>query len=435
VGNYSNFRKIPKRYQIAAAGWASRFFMGFAQIISISILLDYLGTDLYAVFAIITGLQGWFALADCGVGSSLQNYISEARANNEDDVLLNSSAIIVSLVLLVVVCVVFVCISPLLQYLLLHKIAPSMAISQYYLMISVGIVCIATNIFGISYRVLFANHKGYWAYFYQGVGPIISVVSIIVMKYANVVQYRLLVALLSWLLPQMIVSLFSYVQVFSFQGVLKHINFQIIKLLLVRGIKFWGFAIAAAFTLLIDYVVMAQTLTAKDIAIYNILFKVFNLILFVYSAVLTAVWPEIAELFVKKQWAQANKILVKNMLIGVFFVATCALLFLFAKDLLMHILAPRTNLTLPITVIILFGIYAVIRVWTDSYAVALQSQNQLKIFWIYVPIQAILSFFGMYFFSLHYGLNGILTGLILSFVLTASWILPVSYFKRKSIYM
>jgi hypothetical protein len=101
----------------------------------------------------------------------------------------------------------------------------------------------------------------------------------------------------------------------------------------------------------------------------------------------------------------------------------------------MHILAPRTNLTLPITVIILFGIYAVIRVWTDSYAVALQSQNQLKIFWIYVPIQAILSFFGMYFFSLHYGLNGILTGLILSFVLTASWILPVSYFKRKSIYM
>jgi O-antigen/teichoic acid export membrane protein len=435
VINSFNLKKIPGRYQVAAAGWVSRFFMGFSQLISISILLSYLGTDLYAVFAIIIGLQGWFALADCGIGSSLQNYISEARANNEDDAVLLSNATVVSFILLIVVCAVFICISPWLQYLLLHKIALTLATSQYYLLISVGIVCIATNIFGISYRILFANHKGYWAYFYQGIGPIISVISILVVKYSNIVKYRLLIALLSWLLPQLIVAMFSYVQIFPFRNLFKHINFQIIRSLLLRSMKFWGFAIAAAFTLSIDYIVMTQTLTTKDIAIYNILSKGFGLILVVYTAVLTAIWPEIAELFIKRQWLHANKILIKNMLLGMFFVAICSILFLFARDLVMFILVPKTNLILPVTTTVLFGFYALIRVWTDSYAIALQSQNYLRIFWIYVPIQAILSFFGMYFFSLHYGVNGVLLGLILSFLLTASWVVPVCYYKRKNIYI
>jgi O-antigen/teichoic acid export membrane protein len=435
VSNYLDLKKIPKRYQIAAVGWLSRLFTGFSQIISIAILLDYLGTDLYAVFAIMIGLQGWLALADCGIGSSLQNYISEARANNKDINVLLSNAVIVIWVLLVVVCLIFICISPLLQYLLLHKIVPALARSQYYILMSAGVVIIATTVFGISYRVLFANHKGHWAYFYQGVGPLVSVFAIVMIRHMNILQYRLLAVLMSWLLPQLIVSFFSYAHSFPFKNVFKHIDYRLIKLLLIRGAKFWGFSASAAFVLLMDYIIMSQTLTAKDITIYNILFKGFNMILFVYSAVLTAIWPEISEMFIKKQWVQANRILITNMLLGIFFVAACALLFLFARNFVMLILAPKTNLILPVTTIILFGFYAIIRVWTDSYAVALQSQSYLKVFWLCVPLQAVLSILGMYFLSLYYGLNGILLGLILCFLLTVSWILPTIYFKRKVIYI
>lgn len=433
--NYLNIiNKIPRRYQVAAAGWISRFFMGFSQIISIAILLNYLGTNLYAVFALFIGLQGWFVLADCGVGSSLQNYISEARANNKNLHLLLSNAAIVIWIMLIVISLMFVCVSPFLQYLLLHKIAPELAVSHSYLLILAGVLFIATTVFGISYRIFLANHRGYWAYFYQGIGPVFSVLAIILIKHLDIEHFKLPMVLLAWLFPQFLASFFSYLHSFPLKNVLQYLDLKTIKEMLLRGIKFWMFAVSGAFTLLMDYIIMSQTLTDRDIVIYNILFRGFCLILFIYTAILTAIWPEMSELFIKKQWIKANGILRNNMIIGMFFVIFCSMLFLFFRHYVISILAPKSTLVLPATAIILFGVYAVTRVWSDSYATALQSQNYLKIFLIYVPVQAVISVVGMYFLSLHFGLNGILLGLILCFLVTSVWLLPIIYFKRKVFY-
>lgn len=424
-------KKIPKRYRMASAGWVSRFMLGFSQIISISILLTYLGTDLYAVFVTLIGLQSWFLLVDCGVGSSLQNCISEARANNQSDKEYLYNAVIISLALLVAFCLLFTFISPFLQYYLLHKIAPSLARSNYYLLITVGIIFIATNVFAISYRVLYANHKGHLAYFYQGVAPAISVVAVLIIKYINFEHNKLLISILGWLLPQLFVALVSYFRSFSFTEAAKHYNIKIIKAIMFRGVKFWGYSIFLSFVLVSDYIVMSQTLAVRDITIYNILAKGLAMILVIYTSVLTIIWPEIAELFAKKQWEIANRILTKNILLGVIFVSLCALMFYLFKHIVMLFLAPKMNLTLPSISIFLLGIYAVIRVWTDSYTVALQSQNHLRIFWLYIPVQALIAIVSMYYLSIYFGLNGIFLGLILSFLSTSSWILPVYYFKIK----
>ncbi len=432
---YNNLKKIPIYYQIAAVGWGCRFVSSILQIIAIRILLNYLGQELYASFAIITGLQLWFLLVDGGIGSSLQNYISEARVNNSCQAKLNSNVAAMSVIFLVIISLIFICISPLLQRLLFHKINPILSVSEYYILTFAGVVYIATNIFGISYKVMLANQRGHLAYIYQNVGIIFSVISVILVSHINIVKYRLIITLACWLLPQMFISLFCYLKIFSFNHVVRYFDFQIIKLICIRGLKFWVFAIMSTFALSLDYIIMAQTLTAKEVTLYNILSKGFNLVLSIYTMVLTAIWPEVAELFIKKRWVAANQILIKNMFIGMLFVIIATLFFIFVKRYIMLVLAPGSNLELPSFVIYLFGFYAVTRVWVDTYSTALQSQNHLQIFWRYLPIQAGLCFFGMYCFSLYYGLNGILIGLILSFVLTSLWILPCTYFGRKKYYI
>jgi len=87
--------------------------------------------------------------------------------------------------------------------------------------------------------------------------------------------------------------------------------------------------------------------------------------------------------------------------------------------------------------IIIFGFYYLIRIWTDTYAMVLQSVSILKPFWILVPIQALISLFGQIYFVRMYRLNGILYGLILSFLLTVSWGLPyyaIKYIFKKESY-
>jgi hypothetical protein len=62
----------------------------------------------------------------------------------------------------------------------------------------------------------------------------------------------------------------------------------------------------------------------------------------------------------------------------------------------------------------------------------LLSVNILKPFWILVPIQALISIFGQIYFAKIYGVDGILYGLILSFLLTVTWGLP--YYTKKYIF-
>lgn len=426
-------QKIPSHYIVAVSGWLSRLVVGASQIYSVSIVLGYLGVRLYAVFAIILGLQGWFLLADYGLGASLQNYISEARANNKDIkfLLINSAAIIMGLLL--VTSVVFILLSPIIQYYLLRKIAPELASSQYHTVLSIGLICIATTLFGVAYRVLFAIHKGYWVYFYQGIGSIISVAAILFIKYLNINDNRLFIIFLGWLLPPLMISLLSYSQIFIQKTMLKYLDIKLIKQLLVRGFKFWSFAVANALTVYIDYIVMAQTLGETDITIYNILSKGFGVIFFAYDALLTASWPILSELFIKKRWNSIEQVLNKNIYIGIFFVIIFTATFVFARSFVMSILASGKNIQLPIATIILFGIYAMIRIHTYAYSMALQSQNCIKVFWVCVPIQATLNAIGMFFFSSRIGVNGILLGLIMSFILTASWALPFTYYKRKKL--
>lgn len=423
-----------KYYLVAASGWGSRLISGFAQIISISIVLSYLGSDLYAVFAVVIGLQSWFALADLGIGSSLQNYISEARVNNQSTNQLLSNASLIIFALLTLFSVLFILISPLLQYALFHKIAANLAFSQFYILATSGVLQIITALLSISYRVFFAEQRGYLSYLYQAIGPIFSVLAIWLIKYINVSSdSRLFLILLCWIVPQLIITATGFIHTFPVKGIFRNFNSQIVKQLMKRGIKFSGFALFAALTLALDYVVMTQTLNTKEIVIYNILFKGFSFIYFIYSAVLTAVWPEMAEMFLKKEWQKATKTLYKNIILGIAFIIICTLLFIFARHFIITILAPKQSILLPFAAICFFGIYYIIRIWTDTFATALRSYNYLKVFLFVIPFQALLSISGMLYFSKHYGLNGIIFGLSLSFLLTVAWILPLCYYKTRKI--
>ena len=74
--------KIPNHLIIAGSSWLSKIVIAGVQVASISYLLSILGEEKYAVFNLLTGLLVWCSAVDFGIGTGLQNYISECRAKD-----------------------------------------------------------------------------------------------------------------------------------------------------------------------------------------------------------------------------------------------------------------------------------------------------------------------------------------------------------------
>ena len=104
--------------------------------------------------------------------------------------------------------------------------------------------------------------------------------------------------------------------------------------------------------------------------------------------------------------------------------------------LLPHIikfLAPKFELEIQMGTIAVFGAYIALRIWSDTFSTALQTMSNLSELINCLSLQVLISISAQYVFSLRFGVNGILYGLMASFVLTTAWILPLLYRHTRSI--
>src|SRR5690606_13929636 len=61
---------------VVLSAWGSRLVAAFSTIYSLRVLSQSLSPPEYAVFVVMAGLVGWFALTDLGIGYAAQNAIT-----------------------------------------------------------------------------------------------------------------------------------------------------------------------------------------------------------------------------------------------------------------------------------------------------------------------------------------------------------------------
>lgn len=420
-----SFNRIPTHLIVAASAWGSRVITALIGIISIRTLLLYLGEERYAVYAIVYSLTGWFALCDLGIGPAIQNFISECRARNENYSRYLKAALQVICALFVVFFILLFCSSGLIQSKLLSNYLSIDTLRDFNIILIIGSVLILTVFANIVYRIYYALQKGYISNILPAIASIISMSAIVIINRYYPVKGNILIALLAFTLPQLIMASIPFTKIFK--TVIRDIfsiDTGIIKELMTRALKFGGFAFMAALTLQIDYIIMSQTVNATGITTYNILNRIFSLFIFIHSAVILAAWPVFSELNIKSEFSIIKKMISKYIVFGfaIIFFGTCV--FYIFSETIIGILAPETDIKPTLIIFALFALYYALRVWSDTFAAFLQSVNVLRIFWIYVPIQALISIAGQYFLSIKFGIDGIILGLIISFILTACIVLP-----------
>jgi len=408
---------------VTIASWISRFIQIIAQLILIKIITSLINVNEYAVYTLMTGLTGWIMLSDFGLGTSLQNYISELRAQNHryNDFIFTTINIVI--ILFIVFLIIFVLFSNSLGSLYLNQYTFLAKIDKSNIFFYSIITMLWISLSSIIYKIWYAEHKGYLSNIMPALGSLCSLAFLYsAQKY--VLNLSLINVLLISLIPQAIFSFYFLSQLYYSLYKKSSFKLEIAKKLLSRGKSFFGFALLSAFVLQIDIIIISQYLSAEEIIQYTTILKFFTLGFFLYSSFLLAIWPIFSELLAKKDFLEVQKKLNFFIPLGVLYIIIFSLILYFTFPFIVEVLIKNTVISMNIYLTILFCIYFAIRIWTDSYAIVLQSMSYMQPFWKSIPLQALLSVFLQIFFVQYFGIYGVLYALILSFLLTVSWYLP-----------
>lgn len=415
---------VPDYVLVAASSWLSRLLTTAISLVSIRILLDTLGVEHYAAYAVLMGAVSWFMLADLGSGQSLQNYISEARATKQDytqDILATAAITLVVVILGVALVVVFG------GWPAIHMLSQFQFLTdkdKYLSFTTVASLVILTAGGSIIYRIWYAEHKGYMANIAAALAAVIALSGIYYVAKSDV-ENKLLWCLIAANAPMAVLPVSSLlVRVWSTTRVSAESVRESAKKILHRGSNFWLFNIAAAAVFQIDYIVLSQFAPADQIVVYNIGAKIFAVMGFMTGAVLQAFWPVCAEAVVKGDWQRIKSFTIRYLLWSITGVIVFTTLFSMFSIQIASIFSSHGLVTIPTSFIILLGVMYVIRVWTDVFAVILQSMNDIKMLLIWAVMQATIGLGFQILLVPKYGIYGTVTALCLSWLLTVSWLLP-----------
>jgi O-antigen/teichoic acid export membrane protein len=423
---------LPTHLLVAASAWISRAVLTLTQFAVVRIALSGLGLEKYAVFMLLTSLTGWFSLSDFGVGASIQNYISEARANGRPYNDFVAAGGIVAALLLFLTIVILYFASPFIAPLFLKQFLFLDGEEKSKLFFVTGALSIGAGLGGVVYKIWYAEQKGHLSNIVPAAASLCGLVGLVFVKHMNFAN-GLFLSLLAYMVPTTLFPLISlaWKELRNLRECLSIDNLlYTCRLALKRGIRFWCFTVMAAGVLQIDYVIMSQFLVPRDIATYSISTKVFGLAFFIYNAILLALWPVFSEHIAKKQWERVIHYLKEYLVFGLVFMLVCTFALIWLMPVVVGLLSPRENIIVPLGFIILLGGYQMLRVWTDTFSTLLQSMNELSPLWLFVPLQAFISGGLQWYLTPRLGIYGVLCGLIGSFVFTVSWGLPVAVKRR-----
>jgi len=398
------------------------------QIAIVRILLNSLGLENYAVFMLLTGLVGWFALVDMGIGVSVQNYISELRAKNQPYRALIAAGGILAMLLLFGTVIMLYFISPHIAPLFLKQFSFLSDAEKTKLFFLTGALSIGSGVGGIIYKVWYAEQKGYLSNIVPAVASGVGFIGLLLVRQAPVGE-RLFLSLTVFMTPTAFLPLAALVCQQLMNGPQHYLGtefFSIVVQIMKRGLRFWLFALMAAGVLQIDYIVMSQFLDSHAITSYSISTKIFSFGFFIYSAILLALWPIFAEHIARRQWDAIRQYLKKYLIFGFIFMFVYTALLVWLMPVAVRVLAPKENIVIPLGFILVLGAYQMLRVWTDTFSTLLLSMNDLAPFWILVPLQALISAGLQWILAPRFGIYGIVWGLIGSFVCTVAWGLPLA---------
>lgn len=426
--------KLPPYIISSAVNWLSKLINAGMQILIIPLLIRFLGIHDFALYNFILGVIGWFALCDLSTGIFCQNKITKMGVDHIDDSEIIAYSFYLNIFLIIAFSLLMLLVSPLIYKLFLVKLYGGS--SQYLLVVWIiaSTLYLANMVFQNTIKVFYVKDLAFKVNLLNLIVLTASFSAIYVMVHFDFTM-RLLWVILASVVPILITNFLLYLSLVDAKIRLEFSRFKQFALETIYEARhFFLFGLNAALVLQLDYFIIAYFLSPQDLIQYNFCAKVFAAAFYFFSIVLLNYYPESTRLVYSGKWNGVKKQMKFLILFGWFLIVLCSLFMIIAKVYLIKYFF-QNKVLLQDSIIIGFGSYYLIRVWTDYFAMLLAGLERAKEMFHYTIFQAIISIIAQVILVRYFGLLGIMLGLTVSFLATVAWLIPrkVYQIRKESI--
>lgn len=385
--------------------------------ILVPLTINYLNQEMYGVWITLLSLLSWFSFCDIGLGNGLRNKLTECLSNND----IKNAKKYVSTAYISIFTIVMVIFIPLLiviQFVSWNKVLNTDAVSNGEI---IKLVYIVTIFFLINFVVSIINQI-YYAYqksmlvgFIQITQNIIMLLAILLIRNLpnKSIVYLGLIYGISTLTTNVAFSIMFFSKNKEIRPSIKDFSKEKVFDILSLGMKFFVMQISAIIIFTTDNILITQLIGPEYVTKYNIVQKIFGVLMMVHAILITPLWSAYTEAYTKKDYAWIKKILLKLKLLMVP-ITGIALIIYILFDFIMKIWI-KQSLNIPKSLVILVAIYTLVSIWNNIYAYFLNGIGLLKVSLNLSIIGAIINIPLAIYFAKNLGLG--MQGIILSNIL------------------
>lgn len=399
--------RLKKALYSSAAMFANKFFQVFSSIITMPLLLEYLGENTFGLYISLQTFFLWL-LFDNGISEAIKNeLVSLSSTTNSTKIqsLVSTSFVLLLLFSSLLVLIFFF----FYYYLFSHE-----SISFFTLIITLSIIWVYIPI-RIVREICTGLQKGYVYSNFLNVAAFLNLLAIIIgVKMELDINYFIIVNVLSFFLA----NLFCYIYVGLFISrfyVPKIISFKLktAKVILPSSINFFLVGVFLMVINNIDLVFVNYLFGSEVTASFSFAFK-----LIVYAATFASffsypMWPAITESINERDnaWKKraVNRLLLYSLIYTLF---TALFLAVFGSKIIA--LWTSNILDIPFLLIFYLSLYLVIKVITNVIATILKAYGEIEKQIFPTFLEALLHICFCFLLAKYFGLNGYVLGMFFS---------------------
>jgi len=348
----------------------------------VPLLINYLDTKLYGVWLTILSVTSWINFFDIGIGNGLRNKLTESLTQGK--IKLSKHFVSTAYILLTFVSssffVIFLFGSKFINWAKVFNVAFSYNAQLYPVMIVIMASTLFNFVLSLNNSVAYANQEASYPGLRQVVFNLSLLLGVLALL-ASSPQGSLLKLAIIYALATAGSNIVLSIYLFSKHKILipstEYFSLAYAKPLISLGIKFFIIQIAALIIFTTDNLIITQILGPSEVTSYNVVHKVFSIVLFIHTIIITPLWSGFTEAYTKSdfEWIKDRfrKLSIYTVLLAFLIVA---IIFSF-RYILLFWLKDLSFYRLPL--IITMGVYTFIMIWNNNFAYFLNGISEIKL--------------------------------------------------------
>lgn len=367
-------------------------------LLYVPILLGYLSQEKYGIWLTLTSIIGWFSFFDIGLGNGLRNKLAEAITLKQHDLANKYVSTTYALItgMFMTLLLLFLIINPFLEW---SKIlnAPSIGSKELRNLSTVVVVFFIlrfiVQLIGVIYL---ADQRPSINNAVNAGSSLLSLSLIYLLMKISGTGNLIAVGIIVTAAPVFIFLVLSF---FSFSMRYRHLKPRISNIdfglrgeLMTLGGKFFFMQITAIILYSTSSFFISLFYGPKEVVVYNLVFKYFQLPIMVYTIVLSPLWSSVTNAYVSKDLDWLRKTMKRLDYLSLFFIAI-SIIMIFLAPYVFRIWIGK-EVTIPVKLNIIMALYTIMNIYIAPYSYFINGTGKLKL-----TMQ--LSFFGIvvYFIS------------------------------------